>query len=320
MSKTLIEGADLTRRALHGATMGTRYSAIILAPPGLDTGPLDAALFMAVDRVDRQMSTWNPGSDLMRLNQEPPGSWLPLPHDLLSVLRVALEIGVKSGGLFDIAVGDLVGAWGFGRQGRTPDTARIAALAAARRRPAQECVELDLAGRRGRRLGAGQLDLSGIAKGYAVDRMIECLEGFGIERALVSLDGELRAVGLNADDRPWSVAVERPDHGAREPMGVIELQDVAVATSGDYRHWVSVGGSRLSHTMDPRRGGPARNRVASVTVVHPLCVRADAWATALMVAGEDAGPALARERGLNALFALRDGPELRQIGVGPMFG
>jgi FAD:protein FMN transferase len=115
------------------------------------------------------------------------------------------------------------------------------------------------------------------------------------------------------------VAVERPDHARREAFGVIELADRAVATSGDYRHWVDVGRARLSHTMDPRRGGPAKNRVASASVLHSSCMEADAWATALMVAGEDAGPALARERGLDALFLLRDGIEIRQFGVGPVF-
>ena len=320
MLKTSTEAAaGLTRHVLNGATMGTRYSAIFLAPKGEDVSMIGPALFAAVDRVDQQMSTWKPTSDLMRLNRAPRGIWQALPRELMTVLTTAMDIGERSDGLFDIGVGDLVGAWGFGAEGRTPDQARIAAGLSLRRTPAHTLVELDAKQGRARRHGVVQLDLSGIAKGFGADEMMRCLTGFGITRALVSLDGELSARGLNERNMPWAVGVERPDFETRDVLGVIDLVDAAVATSGDYRHWVDVGKMRLSHTMDPRLGGPMRNRVASVSVVHPLCMYADAWATACMVAGEDAGPELARRNGLSALFLLRDGGELREIAVGPMF-
>ena len=124
-------GAPLVRHALNGPTMGTRYSATLFAPEGTDIKALDAALFAAVDRVDRQMSTWKPDSDLNRLNAAPVGDWIAIPRELATVLAASLRIGRTSNGRFDIGVGNLVAAWGFGCAGPKPDANRIAALGKA---------------------------------------------------------------------------------------------------------------------------------------------------------------------------------------------
>jgi thiamine biosynthesis lipoprotein len=122
---------------------------------------------------------------------------------------------------------------------------------------------------------------------------------------LAALDGEIVADGARPDGRPWAVALEEPDPSRRAGRGVLEISDRAVATSGDYRHRVRLGEDWLSHTMDPRSGAPVRNRLASVTALAGDCARADAWATALMVLGEIEGPALARSRGVEAIFLIR---------------
>ncbi len=164
------------------------------------------------------------------------------------------------------------------------------------------------------------LDLNGIAKGYGVDRLAETLRDHGIVDALVGIDGEMRAMGLRPDGEAWTIAVEAPDAERRTPHSILALQDAAVATSGDYRHWVEVQGRRLSHTMDPRRGAPLIASPASVTVVARTCAEADAWATALMVLGPDKGATLARRSGLDALFLLRDDDaSARGVGVGRIF-
>jgi thiamine biosynthesis lipoprotein len=124
--------------------------------------------------------------------------------------------------------------------------------------------------------------------------------------ALVGIDGEMRAVGLPPDGAPWTIAIEAPAPERRAPHSVLALQDAALATSGDYRHWVEVQGRRLSHTMDPSRGAPLLAPPASVTVIAQTCAEADAWATALMVLGVDAGARLGEQRGLDALFLVRD--------------
>jgi thiamine biosynthesis lipoprotein len=307
---------DLIRQALNGPTMGTRWSALFHAAPGFDPTPVQAALQTAVDAVDLQMSTWRPDSDLMRLNAAPVGAWQDIPADLARILTVGLAIGRASGGAFDVGQGDAVRAWGFGPATADPQAIRDAMQAP--HRPAHEVLVLD--GNRVRKIAPISLDLNGIAKGYGVDRLAEVLSSYGILDALVGIDGEMRAMGLRPDGSAWTIAVEAPDHHRRAPHSILTLQDAAVATSGDYRHWVTVQGRDLSHTMDPARGAPLLAPPASVTVIAPTCAEADAWATALMVQGVDAGENLTRQAGLDALFLTRDDAGVVQgFGVGKLF-
>ncbi len=305
MSKTPIDPVlDPVRHALNGPTMGTRWAALFHAPATTDPAPIRDALADAVDMVDRQMSTWKPDSDLMRLNHAPVGEWIAMPAQVMEVLAKSIEIGRLSGGAFDIGVGDVVTAWGFGPQEADTKAMREALC---RNRPAtHDVLDLDIDALRVCKRAPLTLDLSGIAKGYAVDRMTDVLKRFDIKAALASLDGDMRAIGQRAPDRPWTVAVERPDLDTRAPLSILELSDCAVATSGDYRHWVELGGQRLSHTMDPIRGGPLTQSPASVTVLAETCMEADAWATALMVQGGLEGAKTARRLNLNALFVERD--------------
>ena len=307
---------DLERHALNGPTMGTRWSALFHAPSGFDATVVRAALQAAVDEVDAQMSTWKPDSDLMRLNRAPAGEWVPIPGRLLEVIRLGLRVGRESGGAFDIGMGDAVTAWGFGPAEASPDGIRDATQ--ARRLPAHDVLEID--GTRVRKSVRIGLDLNGVAKGYGVDRLAEILGGFGIRDALVGIDGEMRAMGLRPDGEAWAIAVEGPDAVRRAPHSILSLQDCAVATSGDYRHWIEVKGRRLSHTMDPARGAPLMQSPASVTVIAPTCAEADAWATALMVLGPDRGGEIARRLRLNALFLLRgEADSIRSCRIGGLF-
>lgn len=308
---------DLTRHALHGPTMGTRWSALFHMPPQFDEKPVAAAMQAAVTEVDAQMSTWKSDSDLMRLNAAAPDVWVNVPGRLLVVMDAALKIGRASGGAFDIGVGDAVRAWGFG-----PAAANEAAIRSAfgrKRDPAHEVLELDLDLGCVRKHAPLTLDLSGIAKGYGVDCLVEIAQRFGIQAALTAIDGELRAFGLQPDRAAWTVAVECPDPATRAPHAIIELYDAAVATSGDYRHWVVVGDRRLGHTMDPVRGKPLAVSPASVTVVAATCMIADAWATALMVSGSLEGAEMARKHDLDALFIDRDDNQFRETRVGRLF-
>ena len=306
---------EVQRYSLNGETMGTRYTALFYAAAGIDTDEIGQALARAVGRVDQQMSTWRPDSDLNRLNAAPEQEWLSVPKELTTVLSAALRVSQQSAGAFDIAVGDLVDAWGFGpgeqsiteqTLGTAPPRARLSACAALVVDPQRNQV---------RKRAPLNLDLNGIAKGFGVDELARCLEGFGITRYLVGIDGEMRARGVKAGAQPWVVAIEKPHRGVREVMGVMELGDAAIATSGDYRHWVDVSGQSYAHTMNPVTGAPLCNPLAAVTVVAASCMLADAWATALMVLGEVEGPRLAQERGMDALFVLRDGEQFKEISI-----
>ncbi|MFE8069890.1 FAD:protein FMN transferase [Marinobacteraceae bacterium S3BR75-40.1] len=302
---------------VNGATMGTRYTARFYGAENLDTTAIEATLFAAVDQVDRQMSSWKSDSELMRLNAAPVDTWQNVPQELHQVLEAGLAVESASGGAFDMAVGDLVNAWGFGAACQEPEAASIKRLMQGAHTPASRALELDTG--RVRKHAPITLDLAGIAKGFGVDQLARCLDGFGIDRYLVGIDGEMRARGLKPDGEPWDIAVERPERGLRSVMGVLALTDAAVATSGDYRHCVTVGRDCLSHTMHGASRGPVRNHLAQVTVVMADCMQADAWATALMAAGETTGPALAQQQGLNALFILREASGLREIAVGSLF-
>ncbi|MGB3391023.1 MAG: FAD:protein FMN transferase [Pseudaminobacter sp.] len=314
MSKMSIE---TKRQALNGSTMGTRWTALFYTAEAFDFGPVRDALQAAVDEVDAQMSTWKPDSDLMRLNAAPPGTWVHVPNRLMEVLRLALDVGRASGGAFDIGMGDAVAAWGFGSTAADPRLIRNALDVA--RQPTHAVLKLDMPGARVRKAMPITLDLNGIAKGYGVDRLAETLRGFGIAAFLVGIDGEMRAAGLRPDGMPWTVAVEAPDPERRAPHSLLALQDAAVATSGDYRHVVTVQGQRLSHTMDPMTGAPLRSSPASVTVVTRNCAEADAWTTALMVLGAEAGSELAVRRGIDALFLMRDAYGFKAHAIGPLF-
>jgi thiamine biosynthesis lipoprotein len=302
------------RHAQNGPTMGTRWSALFYAPAAIDPAPIRAALAASVDRVDRQMSTWKPDSDLMRVNAAAVGTPVAVPAELMEVLARALDIGRRSGGAFDIGVGDIVTAWGFGAQ--DADEAAMRAALGRARPLAHEALELDRTSLCVRKLAPITLDMSGIAKGYAVDRMMAVLNDFGLVSALIGLDGDLRAGGLRPDRSVWTIALERPDYEQRAALSMLELHDTAVATSGDYRHWVEIGERRFSHTMDPARGGPVTGGLASATVLAASCMDADAWAMAFMVLGARSAAALAQQLRLKAIFIERTDQGLRQTQVG----
>lgn len=317
MPKTSSEPAAPCQRAtLHGPTMGTRWSASVDCDAALGLEALRQDLAAAVEQVDAQMSPWKPDSDLVRLNRAPVDAWVDLPPEMLEVLACAMDIHRQSAGAFDPCVGALVDAWGFGAVRDAPDAAAINSVRQAAPCTMRAGLEIDPAAGRARKRAAVQLDLCGIAKGYAVDRMVAVLQQHGVQHALAALDGELRAVGHQASGAPWAVALEAPDAGRRAVRGVIELQDLAVATSGDYRRYLEVGEARLAHTMDARRAAPVNNAVASVTVLARTCMEADAWATALLVAGPGEGLGLAQRRGLEALFLLRRPEGLVEMGLG----
>lgn len=314
MPARLDAGAFLTRdpaarvHDLAGRTMGTGWS-VRLAAPVAPPPALAEAIQALLDGIVAEMSGWEPASHLSRFNRAPAGTWHDLPADFRTVLAAGIAVARASGGAFDPTMGALVDLWGFG-----PTPARLVPpganeIAAARARAGWRRLTFDAAGGRAFQPGGLVLDLSGIAKGHAVDRVTTLLAQRGFGHALVEIGGELKGIGVRPDGEPWWVAIEPPPTVAL-PGTRVALHGLAVATSGDYRRFFESGGRRYAHSIDPRTGAPAVNCLASVTVLHRDCIAADAFATALLVMGPDQGLAFAGANDLAALFVRHDGREI----------
>jgi len=295
-----------------GPTMGSSFSVKIdaeLLPPERDR--VRDVIESRLDEVNRLMSTWDSTSELSRLNRHRSTRPFQASEQLIEVLAMANEVSEHSDGAFDVTVGPIVDAWGFGPGPRRspPDEAEVAAL---RTSLGYGHILLDrAAGTVSRTSPETVIDLSAIAKGYGVEHVAAGLTELGLSRFLVEIGGEVRANGTRRDGRAWRVGIEKPDDAARSLYGAIELVDEAIATSGDYRNFHESEGVRYAHIIDPRTGFPIRFRGASVSVVHAHAAMADAWATALIVLGPEAGYDLADGAGIAALFVMGSNGEFR---------
>lgn len=292
----------------RGDTMGSTYEVTVVADPLDDArlAALDTAVAEALARIDAAMSTWRPESELNRFNRAETTDPFPVSAETATVFEHALAVSALTGGAFDVTVGPLVDAWGFGPPGHPPAAPAEADLTRLREQVGWEQLAVDVAASTIRKRSPGvSADLSALAKGYAVDRVAELLEREGFDNHLVEVGGEVRAAGWSVRDEAWRVGIERPSAGPPAVHLAVMLSGQALATSGDYRNTHLLDGQHVSHTIDPRTGRPVTHALASVSVIDPLCVRADAIATALMVLGPDAGYTLAAGQDWPALFLVR---------------
>ena len=300
--------ADHDARVVHtlyGETMGTRWRVDLCAGRGVALDALHTGLQARLDGIVAQMSTWEPASDLSRFNRAGAGIWQDLPDDFFAVVSCALSIARTSDGAFDPTVGPLVAAWGFGADAAAHGIPDDATLDAARARVGWTRLGFDAEARRLRQPGDAALDLSAIAKGYGVDAVVAWLREHGIDAALVDVGGELRGFGRKPDGTPWRVLVEAGDDDGDTPC-VLALDDVAVATSGQYWQHFEIDGREYAHTIDPRSGRPVADAPRAVSVIAREAMQADAWATALTVMGAVDGVAFATREGLAARFVIID--------------
>ena len=270
-------------------------------PSGRDAGRLRGRIEAALAEIDHQMSPWRADSDVCRFNAAAEGA-VAMPGETVSVTAAALAIAKASDGRFDPTVGPLVARWGFGpiEKGAPPDWHKIG-----------------LAGDHiVKHKGGLTLDLCGIAKGYALDRMLAIASEAGHDDLLIDLGGELAAKGRHPSGRDWYVAVEDPRPGASGVVAKLRLNDTTVATSGGHIQSYELDGRRYSHIIDPATGEPVAGGLLSVSVLAPRATEADGWATALAAAGPIEGPALARKNGIAALFLRADGVDIARETTG----
>lgn len=288
----------------RGGVMGTQYTVRAVLPAGADADLLARLVRETLQDIDGKMSTYKPDSELSRFNAAPANEPFPLSPETAGVFRTALEISRESGGAFDLTVGPLVNAWGFGPEDppEPPSDAEIEALLG---RIGHQHLELRGDGTVVKDIEGLYCDLSAIAKGYAVDCVAKALGAAGVSACMVEVGGEVQTRGAKPGGIPWTIGIEKPVIGERRLHGVLELTGGALASSGGYRNFHEVDGRRVSHTIDPRTGRPVTHSLTAVSVLHDACARADAYATTLMVLGPERGAAFCAAHGIAALFFLR---------------
>lgn len=291
----------------NGITMGTTWSVkVVDMPVTINQSGVSNAIDSTLSAVSQSMSTYDEGSELSQFNNSVSTDWVPASDALVTVLGSANKVSKLTGGAFDVTVGPLVNLWGFGPQEtdrKIPDQQQIKAALARSGYTQTEVREAPPAIRK--HLPDIYIDLSSIAKGYAVDRVAEQLEQLGIDSYLVEIGGELRGKGHNERGTTWRIGIEQPSPSDRRVYVVVNIDGVGLATSGDYRNFFERDGQRYSHTINPRTGYPVTHALASVTVVTPSAMQADALATALMVMGLEDGYAMAEREGIAAFFIVK---------------
>ncbi len=300
--------AAKTAVEFSGKTMGTTYA---LKAWWGESKILQKEVDRRLEKLNQQMSTYLPDSELSRFNNLAAGNWFEVSAETAFVVDKALHYHQITAGASDVTVGPLVRLWDFG-PGRHPIGAKLKApseetIAAALKCSGANKLEVRHDPPSLRKNGDGlEVDLSSIAKGYAVDVLADVLFEHGYQNFMVEIGGEVRAQGTRQDGKAWRIGVEKPDLNQSAIHQIVSLQDQALATSGDYRNFREFDGKKYSHIIDPKTGRPLPYRGWSVTLLAPTCLEADALATALLVMGEDRGYDWCAEHQVAAMFLIRD--------------
>ncbi|MCH2486686.1 MAG: FAD:protein FMN transferase [Erythrobacter sp.] len=268
--------------SLSGRTMGTGWSLEAIAPRSVSPDRVEAVLARCFSCVIDQMSQWDSDSQISRFNHGAAGTRHGIGPQFRQVLGCAFAIQKASNGAFDPLLGQTSSVWGFGAETANDPFEVIASLSRYDRTSILTDDPAILL-----QPGGAALDMSGIAKGYAVDLALASLEQLGIEHALLDIGGELKAIGFRGDGLPWWVDLAQPPRSAA-PATRIGLSGWSVATSGHWERRRHANGRSWSHTLDPVTNRPT-NDTSSATVLHPGCMQADALATALIVMGMEEG-------------------------------
>lgn len=296
---------------LTGPTMGTTYNIKYWSESELVPAEIQTKVDAELVYINKLMSTYDPTSELSLLNQTKGTEPFPLSAATLKVMKEAVNIAGLSNGYLDITVGPLVNLWGFGPKAKPeviPSDAEIAETKKLVGFDKLVLTETSVA-----RLHPDMyIDLSTVAKGYGVDRVAEIMESFGISDYLVEIGGEMRVAGNKSNGQQWRIAIEKPVTTERAVQEVISVGNNAIATSGDYRNYYEENGLRYSHLIDPKTGKPIQHNLVSVTVVHPSCLSADGFATAIAVMGKEAGLNMALQNGLAVLLITRENGEFKE--------
>lgn len=292
-----------------GMTMGTQYNVVALkGGKAVDRAALAAAIDTALAQVNDEMSNWDATSEISRVNAAGTEA-VRLSPALADLMENANAVHAASDGRFDVTVGPLIDLWGFGAAGSTTRVPGEEAIAEARALTGQSRVLTLENGTLRKSVAGAEIYLPAIGKGHGVDRVATAVRSFGIENFMVEIGGDLYTAGHNADGTPWHIGIESPVAGARSVYSVVDVSNLGMATSGDYRNYFEADGTRYSHIIDPTTGRPITHNTVSASVLTENAMLADAWSTAMLVLGRDRGLEIAEAQNLAVVFIDRDGAE-----------
>ena len=293
---------------ISGPTMGTTFQVkIVQSEITMDLDVLEREINARLTEVNRQMSTYRDNSEISQFNRARSTDWFGVSSDFAYVLHIAREISTWSDGAFDVTIGPLVNLWGFGPSAIPDRVPSPDSIEAAKTLVGYKKIRVDLSAPAIKKeIPEVYCDLSAIAKGFGVDRVASYLDSLGINRYFIEIGGELRTKGHNHLRQLWRIGIASPA-GQGELQKAIALNNMSMATSGDYHNYFERDGVRYSHTIDPRTGQPITHALASVTVLHKSCAYADGLATAINVMGPETGFAYAEKRNLAVFIIVRQG-------------
>lgn len=288
--------------------MGTTFQVkIVQSEITLDIEVLEREINTRLEEVNRQMSTYRDNSEITQFNRSPSTDWFAVSSDFAYVLHIAREISTWSDGAFDVTIGPLVNLWGFGPNAIPERVPAPDSIATRKTLVGYKKIHIDLSAPAIKKESPEiYCDLSAIAKGYGVDRIASYLDSLGINRYFIEIGGELRIKGHNHLGQLWKIGIASPA-GQGELQKALALNNMSMATSGDYHNYFERDGMRYSHTIDPRTGRPITHALASVTVLHKSCAYADGLATAINVMGPEKGFTFAEKRKLAVFMIVRQG-------------
>jgi len=291
-----LSGCDTTQplSGWSGLTMGTTYQ-VKIARASISKTRLESLRTMvdsALTEVNRQMSTYDPGSEISRFNKFADTTKFEVSTEFVEVVNEALKVYESSDKAFDITVAPLVNLWGFGVRGNRIAPPNKKEIGTILKYIGSSNLSTDGISGLKKKIPELQLDLSAIAKGYGVDVVARVLSHKGYENFMVEIGGEVFARGDKADGDFWKIGIDAPDlHSlpGQNIQAILSLKNIAVATSGDYRNFFEYDGKIYSHTINPKSGFPVTHALASVTIIAQNCMEADALATTVMVMGREKG-------------------------------
>jgi len=299
---------------LNGLTMGTTYSVKINADNAfVKKNQISDDIDEILSEINQSMSTYIKESELSNINFSTISDWQSISDDLFEVIDHAINVSLKTNGAFDITIAPLVNLWGFGPdklQNKIP-TNEIIEL--TKKNTGYKKISIDKSLKKISKHDPNlQIDLSGIAKGFAVDKIAQYLDKRGFKNYLVEIGGELIGKGLNKDNEIWQIGIENPNNNSDTIKRIIRLKDMAMATSGNYMNYFEKDGVRYSHTINPVTGKPIKHKLASVTVLDNSAMNADALATAFMVLGSEKALSLANNLEIAIYLIIKDGKRFEE--------